>query len=153
MRSEPLIALGLAAALAFGAQRGVNPEADEPTFDIGVIGPVVLADGSRGCDVTISASNSGPSNLAIDASSQVRAKPSLSPQFGTWKKLWGSKQYVRAGQKWSDVVRLDLGCSYVRQYRFVVQYAGNEKAFTYPSSGGTKSEDVGLGNLYTKFFD
>jgi hypothetical protein len=67
--------------------------------------------------------------------------------------LWSTNQFVRAGQKWSAVVQADFGCTCVRQYRFVVAYGGNEKAFTYPSSGGTKDETVSLGNLYTKFFD
>jgi hypothetical protein len=115
--------------------------------------PVTLPDGSAGCNLTITASNSGTSNLKISNESQVRAKPSISPQYGTWKKLWSTNQFVRAGQKWSDVVQADFGCTYVRQYRFVVAYGGNEKAFTYPSSGGTKDETVSLGNLYTKFFD
>jgi len=155
MRIELATAVGLAVALTAAAGMGAStePGSEQPVIGVTAVSPVTLSDGSAGCNLTITASNSGTSNLKISTESQVRAKPSLSPQYGTWKKLWSTNQFVRAGQKWSDVVQADFGCSYVRQYRFVVAYGGNEKAFTYPSSGGTKVETVSLGNLYTKFFD
>ncbi len=155
MRIEFATAVGLAAALTAAAAMGTSAaeHSGEPFVGVTAVSPVTLPDGSAGCNLTITASNSGTSNLKISTESQVRAKPSISPQYGTWKKLWSTNQFVRAGQKWSDVVQADFGCTYVRQYRFVVAYGGNEKAFTYPSSGGTKDETVSLGNLYTKFFD
>lgn len=151
MRIELPLSIAAAATLALAS--GWSSQPAEPTFGITAMESIILPDGTEGCNLTFTASNTGKSNLKIASESQVRAKPSLSPSYGTWKRLWSSDQYVRAGQKWSDVVQADFGCSYVRQYRFVVAYGGNEKAFTYPSSGGTKIETVSLGNLYTKFFD
>lgn len=155
MRIELAVAVGLGVALAAagGARPPVADGVGAPEMGGVTLEAAVQPDGSRGCNVTLTANNTGTSNLKIDNTSQVRAKPSLSPSYGTWKKLWETDQYVRAGQSWSDVVNMDFGCSYVRQYRFVIAYGGNEKAFTYPSSGGTKVETVSLGNLYTKFFD
>lgn len=150
MRMEIPLSLA-AAAVALGPSW--SGQAAEPMVGVTAVESVLLPDGREGCRLTISASNTGKSNLKIANTSQVRAKPSVSPQYGTWKKLWTTNQFVRAGQKWSDVVEADFGCTYVRQYRFTVSYGGNEKAFTYPSSGGTKDETVSLGNLYTKFFD
>lgn len=151
MRIEVPLSIAAAATMAFAF--GWPGQVAEPVVGITAMVSTVLPDGTEGCNLTITASNTGKGNLKILNTSQVRAKPSMSPQYGTWKKLWPSNQNVNAGKKWSDVVKADFGCSYVRQYRFVVSYAGNEKAFTYPSSGGTKIETVGLGNLYTKFFD
>jgi len=155
MRIELAAAVGLAVVVtAAGGMGASTPQrGGQPVIGVTAVSPVTLPDGSAGCNLTITASNSGTSNLKISTESQVRAKPSISPTYGTWKKLWTTNQFVRAGQKWSDVVQADFGCTYVRQYRFVVAYGGNEKAFTYPSSGGTTNETVGLGNLYTKFFD
>jgi hypothetical protein len=155
MRFETAAAVGLAVVLTATGGMGASTtlRSERPIIGVTAARPVTLPDGSAGCNLTITASNSGTSNLKISNESQVRAKPSISPQYGTWKKLWSTNQFVRAGQKWSDVVQADFGCTYVRQYRFVVAYGGNEKAFTYPSSGGTKDETVSLGNLYTKFFD
>lgn len=115
---------------------------------------VVLPDGSLGCDVNITARNTGSQNLKFETSSQVRAKPKISPTYGTWKKLWSSAQTVSPRQtSWSRVVRLDLGCDLTRQYRFTVTYGSNSRAFSYPSSGGTTSTTLSMGDLYTKFFD
>jgi hypothetical protein len=155
MRIELAAAVGLAAVVTAAGGMGASAaqHGGQPVIGVTAVSPVTLPDGSAGCNLTITASNSGTSNLKISTESQVRAKPSLSPSYGTWKKLWSTNQTVRAGQSWSSVVNADFGCSYVRQYRFVIAYGGNEKAFTYPSSGGTKVETVSLGNLYTKFFD
>jgi len=115
---------------------------------------VVLADGSMGCDINITARNTGSQNLKFETSSQVRAKPKISPTYGTWKRLWSSAQTVPARQtSWSRAVRLDLGCNLKRQYRFTVTYGGNSRAFNYPSTGGTTSKTLSMGDLYTKFFD
>jgi hypothetical protein len=155
MRIEFATAVGLAAALTAAAAMGTSAAArsGEPLVGVTAVSPVTLPDGSAGCNLTFTAKNTGTSNLKISNTSQVRAKPSLSPQYGTWSKLWDTNQFVHVGQSWSTVVNANLGCSYVRQYRFVISYGGNEKAFIYPSSGGTKDETVSLGNLYTKFFD
>ncbi len=155
MRIELPLSVAFLATLA-GA--GLWPDTpsdgtDAPEIGVAVLGPAVLPNGSLGCDVTVTARNTGTQTLKISNATQVRAKPSISPQFGTWKKLWKSNQFVHAGKSWSAVERLDFGCSYVRQYRFRITYGGNEKAFFYPSKGGTKNETVSLGNLYTKFFN
>jgi hypothetical protein len=155
MRIEFAVAVGLAVAMTAAGGLGAStvPRSEEPVIGVTTASPGILPDGTLGCNLTITAKNTGTSNLKISNTSQVRAKPSLSPQYGTWKKLWTTNQTVRAGQSYSSVVQADFGCSYVRQYRFVIAYGGNEKAFTYPSSDGTKDETVALGNLYTKFFD
>ncbi|MEZ4411593.1 MAG: hypothetical protein R2910_01240 [Gemmatimonadales bacterium] len=155
MRIELAAAVGLAAALTVAGGMGVSiaQRSEQPLVGVTAVHPVTLPDGSAGCNLTITAKNTGTSNLKISNTSQVRAKPALSPQYGTWSKLWGTNQFVHAGKSWSTVVNANLGCSYVRQYRFVISYGGNEKAFIYPSTGGTKNETVSLGNLYTKFFD
>lgn len=155
MRIELAAVVGLAATLTVAVGMGgiSSQPSEQALVTVTAVRPVTLPDGSAGCNLTISAKNTGTSNLKISSTSQVRAKPSLSPQYGTWSKLWDTNQFVHAGKSWSKVVNANLGCSYVRQYRFVISYGGNEKAFIYPSSGGTKNETVSLGDLYTKFFD
>ncbi|HSJ63493.1 MAG TPA: hypothetical protein VK922_06235 [Gemmatimonadaceae bacterium] len=146
--------LGVAAIAVLAAGSWTHPPAAAAgaAIDIGTA-DVILADGTMGCDVTLSATNTGSTNIKLLTTSQVRAKPKISPSYGTWKKLWGSEQTVPAGKSWSDVVRLDFGCNYLRQYRFRVKHGTNEVAFTFPSSGGTTITSIGMGNLYTKFFD
>lgn len=93
MRIELATAVGLSVLmLAWGGPLPTAGNQQVPSFiGIDAVSPVTLPDGSAGCDVTISASNTGKSNLKIVSTSQVRAKPSFSPSYGTWKKLWTSK--------------------------------------------------------------
>ena len=146
--------LGLVALAALGAGSWLAPDA-EPSWPVATVSAVdvIRANGMRGCDITISLRNGGTQNLRVETESQVRAKPKISPSYGTWKRLWDSDQVVGGGKTWSNVVRLDFGCNYQRQYRFVTTYGGNQKAFTVPSSGGTTNTTISLGDVYTKFFD
>lgn len=146
------IAIATTTLLLGPASRPRVPAAT-PEVTVAGLRPVRLADGRFGCDITFSASNTGTQNLKLTTQSQVRTA-FLSPTgTGTWKQLWGTTQSIGPGKSWSKVVRMDLGCTFPRQYRFRATYADQEKAFTFPSSDWTKVTSVGLGNLYTKFFD
>lgn len=153
MRLFVPITLAGATALLSGAALRAAPPSTGPAVAETSLRAVRLPDGRRGCDITFSASNTGTQNLKLTTQSQVRSRPPLSPAYGTWKQLWSATQTIGPGKSWSKVVRMDFGCSSERQYRFRMTYAGNEKGFTVPSSGGTKVTSVSLGNLYTKFFD
>jgi hypothetical protein len=148
------VTLAIAATTALlGPASRPRPAAAGPEVTVAGLRPVRLADGRRGCDITFSASNTGTQNLKLTTQSQVRSRPPLSPTYGTWKQLWGTAQTIGPGKSWSKVVRMDFGCTSERQYRFRLTYGNNEQGFTFPSSGGTKVTSIGMGNLYTKFFD
>ena len=146
------IAIATTTLLLGPASRSRVPAAT-PEVTVAGLRPVRLADGRFGCDITFSASNTGTQNLKLTTQSQVRTGFPSPTGTGTWKRLWGSTQTIGPGRSWSKVVRMDLGCTFPRQYRFRATYANQEKAFTFPSSDWTKVTSVSMGNLYTKFFD
>ncbi len=134
-----IASVGVLSALATLAAAVPNP--GEPT--------VTLTPTALGCDITVRAHNASNSSVTIDLEdSEVKVKN------GLWSKLnQGGNWVVGAnGSQESKVVSLDLGCSFDRQYKFLMRAGSNEKYIYFPDGNGfTESKSLGLADVGRHF--
>ncbi|MGE0439034.1 MAG: hypothetical protein AB7L66_16145 [Gemmatimonadales bacterium] len=138
------IATIAAVSLALAATTARRPAA-EPTAEA----LITLTPTARGCDITVRAHNKGSANVTIDLEdSEVKVKNGLWSKFnqgGNWVVNTG-------GDHESTVIALDLGCSFERQYKFLMRSGGNEKYIYFPDPGQfTTSVSLGLANVGRHF--
>ncbi len=135
-----IAAAGLLATLV--AATPGTPRQDEPAV-------ITLTPTAAGCDITVRAHNNGSANVTIDLEdSEVKVRN------GLWKKFNQGGNWVvnTGGEHESKVVSLDLGCSFDRQYKFLMRSGGDDKYIYFPgASDFTESVSLGLANVGRHF--
>jgi hypothetical protein len=120
------------------------------TPESGALEPMVtMTPTGLGCDITIRAHNKSSANVTIDLEdSEVKIKN------GLWSKLNQGGNWVvnTGGEHESKVVSLDLGCTFERQYKFLMRSGGDEKYIHFPDPGSfTTSVSLGLADVGRHF--
>jgi hypothetical protein len=110
---------------------------------------ITMTPTAAGCDITVRAHNKSGANVTIDLEdSEVKVRNGFWSKFnqgGTWVVNTG-------GAHESKVVSLDLGCSFDRQYKFLMRSGGDEKYIYFPgASDFTESVSLGLANVGRHF--
>lgn len=104
---------------------------------------------AMGCDVTVKAHNNGSTKVTIDLqASEAKIKN------GLWKKLEeGGNWTVNAGGGTeSKAISLSLGCTFDRQYKFLMRSGGNDRWVYYPdASTFTGERTLSLGDVSRHF--
>jgi hypothetical protein len=136
-----MTAAGVLAALA-----GIAAQPPATALDTTAI---TLEPTAYGCDITVRAHNKGSASVTIDLEdSEVKVKNGFWAKFnqgGTWVVNPG-------GEHESKVVTLDLGCSFQRQYKFLMRSGGDEKYIYFPGADDfTTSVSLGLANVGRHF--
>lgn len=110
---------------------------------------ITMTPAAAGCDITIRAHNKGNASVTIDLEdSEAKVRN------GLWSKLNQGGNWVvnTGGEHESTVVSLDLGCSFDRQYKFLMRSGGDEKYIYFPGVDDfTESRSLGLANVGRHF--
>lgn len=137
--------IGSAALLTTLAAVTVTPTSRDAEFTPAI----TLTPTAYGCDITVRAHNKSTKNVAIDLEdSEVKVKN------GLWSKLNQGGNWVinTGGEHESKTVTLDLGCSFNRQYKFLMRSGGNEKYIYFPDPNTfTTSVSLGLADVGRHF--
>jgi hypothetical protein len=117
--------------------------------DAGTTPAITLTPTPYGCDITVRAHNNYSSSVTIDLEdSEVKVKN------GFWSKLNQGGNWVvnSGGNHESKTVSLDLGCSFQRQYKFLMRQGGDSKYIYFPDANSfTTSVSLGLANIGRHF--
>lgn len=110
---------------------------------------ITMTPTAAGCDITVRAHNNASASVTIDLEdSEVKVKN------GFWSKFNQGGNWVvnPGGAHESKTVSLDLGCSFDRQYKFLMRSGGNDKYIYFPDGNSfTESKSLGLADVGRHF--
>jgi len=137
-----IVSAGLLASLTASAGAPARSEA-------GDLPVITMAPTAAGCDITVRAHNRSSVSVTIDLEdSEVKVRN------GFWSRLNQGGNWIvnTGGDHESKVVSLDLGCSFDRQYKFLMRSGGDEKYIYFPDNDEfTRSVSLGLANVGRHF--